>query len=132
VRIIKHPVRAGTALWLALNPATSADIAVDQIAHGEAHIGLEGVYAKLVQTIPKRRRILRECYVNSMHTLSVERDPLRRSQACTGFSCASFIPTAYIEMGCFTAIANQKGRAIGEATEQVDHGGTTLITIGGL
>ena len=56
--------------------ATTANVVVDQVTYGEAHVGLERVDAVRFQMIANGWRILRHAYIDAQHGLASER-PVR-------------------------------------------------------
>ena len=90
--------------------ATAANIAVDQVAYGEAHIGLERVDAVRFQMIANGRRILRHAYIDAQYGLAGER-PIRGLAVSLGTELQGLrrIAAANVEVRRLSMISNEKG-----------------------
>ena len=116
-------IHAGNALRrhpVTLDFASPLDAAIDQIADGEAHIGLEGLDAGRVQTVTHSRNVLRSLHLDARYAAAREtafagRPRLRR----TKLARAPGIGGANIKVGTLPVIAYQKRIAALQPTVEV-------------
>ncbi len=121
-RIVENHVHTQAGPGLSADEAGAFDVAVDQIAHGEPHVRLEGVDAEAVQRIPQVRGVGRHGYLYPAQRLPDEAahvtGPRPRRGSGPG---ARRIRGADVEARPLPGVAHQKAAAVGEASVQMDH-----------
>ena len=111
---------AGTPL--AANFAAAANVPVDEIAHGETHVRLEGGDAVGLQTIANRRRVLGRADVHAQRPAAVE-GPLGDLELPTGAEARRprrvFAPN--VEVRRLPPVAHQERAAFLQGAVQMHH-----------
>ena len=77
-RIVEDPGDALACARFALDRAASLDAALDEIAHGEAHVRFERINARRMQPIAHWRHVSRDVDLESAHGDAIERSLGRR------------------------------------------------------
>ena len=107
------PPRQGARL--AFDQQRAADAAVDQIAVGEAHVGLEGAQPGAVQARAQRRGLGRTRQPHPQHRLALQRAAVDRFQL-RGAQAQRLLAGAAldVEIGLRAAVADHEGAAVAQ------------------
>ena len=122
--IVEDEMHAVALLGCTVDLATAANITIDQIAYGEAHIGLVGWHPRLVQAIAHPRGVGGQCHLQSRDCCPRKRPTFAR-HGLDRSSCNSDRPLEMVltnvEVGSLARVSNEKGASIFGPTKEVDH-----------
>ena len=108
--------------------AAALDAALDQVAHGEAHVRFERVDARGMQAVAQRWHVRRHLDFDSRDRLARERaavDRLRRRHAQR--ACALRVGLAHIEMRPLAIVAHEERAAVFQAAVDLDDGNARAV-----
>jgi hypothetical protein len=127
-RIVEYPGDARSRGRLAFDLTASFDAALDQIAHREAHVGLECIDAGIVKTIPHTRDLGRGVHFKQGYLGAVE-GPLagRLRRRYPQDPCAFSVGGSNEEMGPLAVVPDQKRSARLQSPIEVDDGNALPI-----
>ena len=131
--VVEHAGDAFAGRGGARDLAAAADPAVDQVAHGEADIGLEGPDAVLLEAVAEGRRVRGDGDLHPHDGPAVEGPPrgaaLARRPQLPG---AGGVRAADVEVGRLAAVAHEERASTLQDPIEVDDGRPVLDAVGGL
>ena len=123
LRIVEHPVDAFAALGAPVDFETAPDVVVDEVAHGETDVRLEGIDAMRVQPVAQHGRVGRRPDIDARDGSAGERSPgrgalMRRAE----FARTRRVRRRHVEARRPAVVAHEESLALFQPAEQVHDG----------
>jgi hypothetical protein len=120
-------------LSLAVDGQRAAEAPVDEVAHGEADVGLVTGDARALEPPPQRRRVGRHFHLDPDDRPAREGEPAGGAERPGPQRAGPLgVVGLYVEVGDLAAVADEEGAAVLQPAVEVHHRPSTLHAVGRL